>query len=106
MGQDLSAIHFGEVKIQQDKVGTGGMYVGAHVLQKCHSIHAVTSNVQMDGPIGIAEGFLRQPDVTGAVFDQQNFYRHTFSSDGLHDFLSIRNTLPQSLTRLGYVAAT
>ena len=30
------------------------------------------SHVQMDGRIGVAERFLRQPDITGTVFDQEN----------------------------------
>ena len=50
--------------------------------QKGHGLHAVGGHVQMDGPIGIAEGFLRQPDIAGTVFDQENFYGHTVSSDG------------------------
>ena len=45
--------------------------------------------MQMNGFIGIAEGFLRQPDIAGAVFNQQNFYGHTFSSDQFHQFLSL-----------------
>src|SRR6266436_5617749 len=43
----------------------------------------------MDGTIGIPECFLRQPDITGAVFDQENLFGHAFSSDGSHDFLSL-----------------
>jgi hypothetical protein len=30
----------------------------------------------MDGCIDIAEGFPRQPDVTGTVFNQENFSEH------------------------------
>ena len=45
--------------------------------------------MQADGLVGIAEGFLRQPDIAGTVFDQENLYGHTVSSDGFHDSLSI-----------------
>jgi hypothetical protein len=31
----------------------------------------------MDIRIGIAEGFLRQSDITGTVFDQENFHGHS-----------------------------
>jgi len=37
--------------------------------QKSHSLQAVRSHVQMDDHIGLAEYFLRQPDITGTVFD-------------------------------------
>ena len=33
------------------------------------------------GPVGVAEGFLRQPDVAGTVFDQENLDGHAVSSD-------------------------
>ena len=46
--------------------------MGPFVPQKGHGLHAVGSHMQMDGHIGVAEGFLRQPDVTGTVFDQEN----------------------------------
>ena len=42
--------------------------------------HAVTGYMQMDGLIGIAEGFLRQPDVSGAVFDEKNLDRLIYFS--------------------------
>ena len=32
--------------------------------------------MQTDGPVGVAEGFLRQPDIAGTVFDQENLYGH------------------------------
>jgi hypothetical protein len=31
----------------------------------------------MDGHVGLAEGFLHQPDITGIVFDQENLCGHT-----------------------------
>jgi hypothetical protein len=43
----------------------------------------------VDGFVGIAESFLGQPNIAGAVFNQKNFYGHTISSDDLHDFLSL-----------------
>ena len=39
--------------------------------QKGQSLLAVFSHVQLDGAINIAEGFPRQPDITGTVFDQE-----------------------------------
>jgi hypothetical protein len=48
--------------------------------QKCHSLHAITGYVQTDALIGGAKGFLRQPDVTGTVFDQENFQSHNIYS--------------------------
>jgi hypothetical protein len=54
--------------------------------QNGHGRDAVGSNVQMDIRIGIAEGFLRQSDITGTVFDQENFHGHSLSSCGFHDF--------------------
>jgi hypothetical protein len=37
--------------------------------------------VQLDRWIGVAEGFLRQPDVSGIIFNHQNIYRQISSSD-------------------------
>src|SRR5208282_5740276 len=65
------------------------MRVRALPSQKGHGLHAVGSDVQMDGFIGIAKGFLRQPHISGAVFDQKNFYGHSISSDELHDLFSL-----------------
>src|SRR5271154_742270 len=45
--------------------------------------------MQMNGFIGLAESLLRQPDIAGTVFDKQNFYGHTISSDQFHQFLSL-----------------
>ena len=74
VGQNLAAVHPGEIQVQQDQVRTRGIGVGAFVPQKGHGLHAVGSHVQADRPVGLAERFLRQPDVTGTVFDQENFY--------------------------------
>ena len=57
--------------------------------QKRHGLHAVASHVQVDGSVGVTEGLPRQPDIAGAVFDQENFYGHTFTSYGFHDGLSL-----------------
>src|ERR1700687_1814823 len=43
----------------------------------------------MEGLVGVAEGFLRQPDVTGIVLDQKNFHGHIVPSDKIHEFLSL-----------------
>jgi hypothetical protein len=43
-----------------------------HILlapQERHGLHAVGSHVQMDRPVGIAEGFLHKPDISRMVFD-------------------------------------
>jgi hypothetical protein len=37
--------------------------------QKSHGLDAVDSDAQMDGHIGSLKGFLRQPDISGTVFD-------------------------------------
>jgi hypothetical protein len=36
----------------------------------------------MDGPVGVAEGLLSQPDITGTVFDQKNLNGHVGFSGG------------------------
>ena len=59
--------------------------MGPLVPQKGHGLHAVGSHLQMDGPVGFAEGFLRQPDITRTVFDQQNFDWHIIAFDAFHD---------------------
>src|SRR5580700_1571985 len=40
----------------------------------------------MDGRTGLAEGLLRQPDITGTVFDQENLDGATVSCDRCHEF--------------------
>ena len=105
VGQHLAAIHLGQVQIQQDEVRARGMDVTPLTPQKGHGLHAVGSHMQKDGLVGIAEGFLRQPDVARTVFDQQNLYGHTVSSDGFHDCLSMQSALPQ-LTLRSVAAAT
>src|SRR5229473_4902463 len=65
------------------------MDVGPLMPEKGHGLHAVGGHVQMDRTIGIAEGFLRQPDITGTVFDQENLNGHTCSSDGCYNSFSL-----------------
>jgi hypothetical protein len=65
------------------------MSVNTLLPQKSHSLDSVRSHVQMDFLIGFAKSFLRQPDITGTVFDKKNFYGHTISSDELHDCFSL-----------------
>src|SRR6476620_8595352 len=96
VGQDLAAVHLGQVKIEQDKVRTGGKDVWPLTPQKGHGLHAVCSHMQKDRLIGITKRFLRQPDVARTVFDQQNLYGHTASSNGSHDCLSCKARFPNS----------
>src|ERR1700730_18097490 len=53
------------------------MDVGPRMPQKGHGLDAVPGHAQMDGHVGLAEGFLHQPDITGIVFDQENLCGHT-----------------------------
>src|ERR1700734_896969 len=59
------------------------------VPEESHGLHAVGCNVQVDELIGIAEGFLCQPDITRTVFYQENLYGHTFSSDSFDGVFSL-----------------
>jgi hypothetical protein len=45
--------------------------------------------MQKDGRTGIAEGFLHQPHIAGAVFHQENSDGSKLFSAGFHDFLTI-----------------
>src|ERR1700733_5944711 len=47
--------------------------------EKSHGLDAIGSHVQMDGPIRLVEGFLRQPHVTRTVLHQEDFYGHAVS---------------------------
>ena len=73
VSQNFAAIHFREVQIQQDKIRAWGLAVVPLMSQKGHGRHAVGRHMQIDVRFGVAEGFLRQPDITGTVFDQKNF---------------------------------
>ena len=44
--------------------------------EKSHCLYAVGSDIYVDGAVGLAEGFLGQPDIPWAVFDQENFFMH------------------------------
>ena len=57
--------------------------------QESHCLHAIRSHVQVDRFVCIAKGFLRQPDIAGAVFNQKHFYWHAISSDELHHLLRL-----------------
>src|SRR5688572_24756736 len=59
--------------------------MSALLLEKLHRLHSVADHVQMDRSVGVAQGFPRQPGVTGAVFDQQHLDRQTTASDRFHD---------------------
>ena len=103
-GQNLAAIHLGKVQIQQDKVRTRG--IGMHPLppQKGHGLYAVGSDMHVDGAVGIAEGFLGQPDIAWAVFDQENFYlcyvMHSVPADGSLTFVSQKSLMPLTSFRM------
>src|SRR5580704_1000666 len=84
MSQHLAAIHSGEVEVEQDQIRARRIGVRSFAPKKGHSLRPVSSHVQTDGWIGVAERFLRQPDVTGTVFDQKNVYSHATSSDDIH----------------------
>jgi hypothetical protein len=74
VSQNLAAIHFGEIQIEQDEIGSGSTVVGRLVLEKGNGLHAVGRHMQMDIWIGVAEGFLGQPNIAGIVFYQEDFY--------------------------------
>src|SRR5580693_9058853 len=84
MSQHLAAIHSGEVEVEQDQIRARRIGVRSFAPKKGHSLHPVSSHVQTNGWIGVAERFLRQPDVTRTVFDQKNVYTHATSSDDIH----------------------
>ena len=109
--QNLAAIHFGQVQVQQDKIRAKGMQVGTFMPQKSHGLDSVHNHVQMDEGIGFTEGFLGQPNISGIVFDQENLYRHTVAADQLHDFLSFHKPHylcpeAQVISKLGLGLAT
>jgi hypothetical protein len=84
VSQDLTAIHLWEVQIQQNEIRARSMDVDPLVTQESHGLHAVDDHVQLDGLVGSAKGFLRQPDIAGTVFDQENLYGHAVFSDKIH----------------------
>src|SRR5271163_923794 len=56
-----------------------GMSFCPIALQHGHSFLAVISHEQMNRMIGSKQNFPRQPDITGIIFDQENFYWHALS---------------------------
>jgi hypothetical protein len=88
-GEDLMAIHFWKVQIQQDEVRPWNVEMGALLPQESHGLHAVASHVQTNGPVDVAEGFAHQSDVPVIVFDQENLNRSVLFPDGIHSFLSL-----------------
>jgi hypothetical protein len=91
VSEHFAPIHFGKVKIQQDKVGARGIGVHSLAPEKSHCLDAVRGHMQMDRQIGIAKGFLGQAYITGTVFDQENLYGRAAFSDCIHDFLPSRS---------------
>ena len=60
--QNLAAIHFRQVQIQQDKIRARRIGVIALALQKGHGVDAVDGDVQVDG---LVERRGRLPESTG-----------------------------------------
>src|SRR5450755_2150083 len=63
------------------------MDVDPFLPQKGHGFHTIGGDVQLNGRVGVVEGFLREPDIAGTVFDQEKLYGHVFSCDNFHDCL-------------------
>src|SRR5271163_692715 len=61
--------------------------------EKGQSLDPIGGHVQVNARVNSVKGFLRQPDISGTVFDEQNFYWHTVTSIGttadIHEFLSV-----------------
>jgi hypothetical protein len=71
--QSLAAIHSRHIQIQQGKIGARGIGKNSLMPEKRHGLDAVGGHIQMDGNIGRVKGFLGQPYISGAVFDQEDF---------------------------------
>jgi hypothetical protein len=63
--------------------------MGAFVPEEGHGLNAIGGYVQADRGIGITESFLREPHITRAVFDEENFQEFALVSDDIHDCLSV-----------------
>jgi hypothetical protein len=68
-GQNFATVHFGQVQIQQSKVGARSIDVNPLAPQKSDGLRAVARHMQSNVPIDLVEGFLCQPDISGAVFN-------------------------------------
>ncbi len=72
ISQNFASVHFGQVQVEQDQVGTRGIEVAPLPLQEGHGFHAIVRDVEPDEWIDIPESFLREAQVSGTVFDQEN----------------------------------
>jgi hypothetical protein len=65
---------FGMVEIKHYEIGSRGIRMRRSAPQKCHGVHTVVCHVQLDRRVRVAKGFLDQPHVAPAVFDQEKLY--------------------------------
>ena len=73
--QHLPAVLAGQIEVQQDQVGAGGVGVAVPLAQEVHRLDAVLDHPQPVPHLGLLEGLDRQPHVRLAVLDQQEFDR-------------------------------
>ena len=79
VSQHFAAIHFREIQVQQDQIGTRRLGLRSLASQEGHGLYPVGSHVQLDQWIDLVKGFLRQPQVSRTVLDQKNLERHRLS---------------------------
>ena len=73
--QDLAAVLFGEVEVEQNQIRTRAISVLALLPQEGHGLHAVGDDVDVIAQLAFLEGFLGQAHVPGVIFDQQKLDR-------------------------------
>ena len=88
MSENLAAIHFRQIQVQQNEVRPRGVLVFALPPEKRHGLHAVGSQMQGDRSIDVAKGLPRQPGIAGIVFNQENLHGPRFIFDDIHDLVS------------------
>jgi hypothetical protein len=71
--QNLAAIHSRHIQIQQGKIRARDVDENSLMPEKGQRLNAVICHVQTDSWVHGVEGFLRQPDISATVFDQENF---------------------------------
>ena len=72
LGQHLAAVHSRQVEVQQDEIRAGRVDVAPSRFRNAMASTPSEATCRSDGRVGVAEGFLRQPDIAGTVFDQEN----------------------------------
>jgi hypothetical protein len=87
VSQHLAPVHFGQVPIQQDDIWTWDIIVWPLTSQESYGVHAVARHMDTDGVVRDAERLLRQSDIAGTVFDQQDLGGTTILSD--HSLCSV-----------------